>query len=184
MKRRLKMSGVSRPRGIYSSQDVLACETFFEHYNVSKGSLFMLFDNFQPIGFSNCSEDPSFYSFCHCKIFEIITFVLKFSVAQHAFAEFCLFKTGVFQCDFFLICFSSKPLSMFTRNDTHRGRPRVFGIMRLTGDLRLNIFRKGFNFFQFLVFREIAVEKNGFCCLQWRKSGFEPNAYQMYKVNL
>ena len=81
---------------------------------------------------------------------------------------FVFLKTAVFLCDFFSNLFSSKPPQFFTRNETfceHKALLKVFGTMRLAGDLHQKNFRKiSKNFFpQFSVlFKGLRLRKMGF----------------------
>ena len=109
------------------------------------------------------------------KFFKMNNFSLKiiFSQAQHAMSDFCFFfqRAVFFLCDLFSNLFSSKPPSIFTRNETfceHEGLLNVFGTMRLAGGLHQKSFSKNFENFFLLFF----VEKDGFCCFQLGKNGF------------
>ena len=85
-------------------------------------------------------------------------------------------------CDFFLICFIEAPLSVFTRNQRfceHRDLLRVFGTVRLSG----NIFRKKFvnSFLNFSFFERFSVEQDGFFAVSiWGKVVFEFYAYPFW----
>ena len=78
---------------------------------------------------------------------------IRFSQAQHAISEICFFKDRRFLKFVFI---EVSPPSIFTRNETfceRKGLLKVFGTMRLTGDLYLENFFEKFRFiFLLLVF--------------------------------
>ena len=87
---------------------------------------------------------------------------------------FVFFKTRVFYATFFPF-FLSNPPSIFTRNEiscVQKGFLRVFGTMRLTGDLHQKIFLFKKNFSDFFVFKIFSVDKDVFYCFKLTKSGF------------
>ena len=97
------------------------------------------------------TQGPPFTVFGIVRNFKMNYFCLqiRFFEAQHAISEFCFFS-AFFACYFFSKFFSSKPPSIFTVNETfckHKGLLKVFGIMRLTGDLLQKNFRKVSIFF-------------------------------------
>ena len=111
------------------------------------------------------SQSP-FYSFRHCKIFQKKNFVLKLGFSG-TYIRF-LFKTGVLLSGF-LICFHRSPSLSFTRNETfceRKGLFKVFGTMRITGDLHQKVFEKFRIFlspvFCFFLKKSFPLRKMGF----------------------
>ena len=109
---------------------------------------------------------PPFTVFGIVRFFKSNNFCLKirFSQAQHAISDLFFFKDRCFfYATFFLICFHRSP-SIFTRNETfceHKALLKVFGTMRLAGDLHQKIFEKIF-FLNFLFFKGLRLRKMGF----------------------
>ena len=80
---------------------------------------------------------------------------IRFSPAQHAISDFRFLKAGVFSMRLFKSRFHRNPSSNFTRNDTfceRKGLLKIFGTMRLTGDLHQKYFPQ-FSVFFLKVFR-------------------------------
>ena len=111
---------------------------------------------------------PPFTVFAIVRFFKSNNYRLKitFSQAQHAISDFCFFlKTAVFSMRlFFYFVFIEAP-SIFTRNETfceHKALLKVFGTMRLAGDLHQKNLRKNF-FLNFLFFfKGLRLRKMGF----------------------
>ena len=103
------------------------------------------------------------------RVFKMNNFCLeiRISQAQHAISDFCfVLKTGVFSMWLFSNLFSSKrpPPSIFTRNELfceHKGLLKIFGFMRLTGDLHQKNFRKIFSSI-FCFLKDFQLRKMGF----------------------
>ena len=115
------------------------------------------------------SQSAPFTVFGIVRFFKSNNFCLKimFSQAQHAISDFCSFFRDrcFFYASFFLICFHRSP--NFTRNETfceHKALLKVFGTMRLAGDLHQKNFSKNSEkfFSQFSVFCCFHLEKNSF----------------------
>ena len=129
-------------------------------------------------------KGPPFTVFGIVRFFEMNNFCLKirFSQAQHPLSNFCFFfKDWCFYATFFSNLFSSKLPSIFTRNETfceHKGLLKVFGTVRFTGDLQLEMFSKNDEFFLNFLFLMFSVEKDGFFAVSsWRRMVFEIYAY-------
>ena len=116
------------------------------------------------------SKGLTFTVFGIVRFFKMNIFCLKirFSLTQHALSDFCFYsKTGVFSMRLFFYFVFIEVLSIFTRNETfceHKGLLKVFGTMRLTGELH-----KKFEKFQiFLLLNFLFFQK----CFRLRKMGF------------
>ena len=154
----------------------------FRYYETIKSSIFLFFENFSktPMGSASIflkfcnrivvkkSQMAPFYSFRHCEISKGIVFVLKLGLlrptgsTQYPIFVF-FFKRPVFLYATLFVSIEA-PLN-FTRNETlceHKRLLKVFGTMRLTGDLQKNfVFLQGF-----------PLRKVGFCSFQLGKNGF------------
>ena len=125
-------------------------------------------------------KEPPFTVFGIVRFFKMNNFCLRirFSQAQHSISDF--FCKDLF---FFFLSnlFSSKPPSIFTRNETfceHKGLLKVFGTMRLTRNQFL--FRKisKKNSSIFLFFERFSVENDEFFAVSsWGRMVFEIYAY-------
>ena len=122
-----------------------------------------------------------FTVFAIVRFFQRVNFRLKitFSYDQRAISNFCFSKDWCFfYATFLKKLFSSKPPSIFTRNETfskRKGLLKVFGTMRLTGDLHQKNFSKNFEKFSpsiFCFLKSFPWRKMGFCCFQLVKKGF------------
>ena len=113
------------------------------------------------------------------RMFKMNNFRLKirFSEAQHAISEF-FWRPAFFLCYFFLSCFHRSPPPQFLlkmkRFGSIKGLLKVFGTMRLTGDLFQKNFRKISNFFPYFsaFLKMFPVEKDGFFVVSSWKNGF------------
>ena len=97
-------------------------------------------------------KGPPFTVFGIVRFLKRIIFVLKLGFLRPStLSDF--FQRPFFLCDFFSNPFSSKPPSIFTRNETfceHKGLLKAVGTIRLTGDLHQKIFEKFSLIFCFL----------------------------------
>ena len=114
----------------------------------------------------NISKCPPFTVFGIVGFFKSNNFCIKirFSQAQPAISDSCFFKDRCFFYATFLNFVFIKAPSIFTRNETfceHKALLKVFGTIRLAGDLHQNNFRKYF-FLTFLFFKGLQLRKLGF----------------------
>ena len=121
----------------------LLCETFFRKFFQCPQRVPLHFFYFAKEWMLKNLKVPPFTVFSIVRFFKSNNFCLKirFSQAQHAISEYL--RTAVFSMRLlFLICSHRSP-SIFTRNETfceHKALLKVFGTMRLAGDLHQKIF--------------------------------------------
>ena len=133
---------------------------YSENFSVSKGSPFNFFLKFCDRMDVKKSQRPPFTVFGIVRFFKRNDFVLKLGFPRPSkLYPIFVFLRPFFLCDFSQNLFSSKPPSIFTRNETfceHKGLLGVLGTIRLTGDHQ----KKFLNFFE-----RFSCEKDGFRAL-------------------
>ena len=118
---------------------LLLMNFLFQSRNSTEPAYFLLFCKKMDV--KKISKCLPFTVFGIVSFFKLNNFCLKirFSQAQHPISDLFFFlKDRCFFYATFFQLFSSKPPSIFTRNETfreHKALLKVFGTMRLTGDL-------------------------------------------------
>ena len=159
--------------------------SFENFFSLQRVPLRIFFWNFATEWMLKISKSPLFTVFGILRFLKRNNFRLKIGFLRPSTLSpiFVFFKRPVFfLCDFLKNLFSSKPPSVFTRNETfcdRKGLVKVFGTTGLTGDIQKKI-SKNFeqkNFPQFSVFKGFPLRLFFFALSSCGRMVFETCAY-------